>query len=273
MANKVDEIAADLRERIRRGDLRPGSKLPSIDDLAEEYSCNRNTGTRALNRLKAEGLLEYRAGRGSEGGGGGTYVRQRATQRMVRPRGIERDNLGYYSGKDVQNWRTIPGLGLAIATKPVPADIAELLGVSAGAPILLRERANGDPEREQYRQLTASWYHPSIIEDVPALTGDTGLGGGYDRIEEWAGEPLQWEEEVTAATPSPTEVAALLLPPGVPLLRILRTAALGRGKKARTVEVQDIRMSAELFSVRYRLQRRGAARWPVSPATGDYYAA
>jgi GntR family transcriptional regulator len=271
MTDKVDEIAADLREQIRAGNLTPGTKLLSIDEMARQYDCNRNTATRALNRLKAEGLLEYRAGKGSKSGGGGTYVRQRATDRMIRSRSIERDNLGYYSGEDVQHWRTIPGLGLAIDTRPVPADISELLGVEPGTPALVRERANGDPEQEQYRQLTRSWFHPSIVADLPILTGSTGLGGSYDRIEEWAQAPIQWTEEVTAATPSPAEVEALLLPPGVPMLRVLRVASLGRGKQARIVEVQDIRMSGELFSVRYPLRRRGAARWPVEPATGDYY--
>jgi len=189
----------------------------------------------------------------------------------MRSRSIERDHLGYYSGPTVQHWRTIPDLGLAVGTQSVSADIAELLGVAVGTPVLVRERANGDPEQPKFRQLTASWFHPSIVEDVPALDGDTGLGGSYDRIEEWAQQPLHWEEEVTAATPSPREAEALLLPLGVPMLRILRIASLGRGKKSRVVEVQDIRMSGELFSVRYPLQRRGAARWPVEPASADYY--
>lgn len=273
MAAKADDIAADLRERVRTGELPPGAKLPNIDTLAAEYGCNRNTATRALNRLKSEGLLEYRAGRGSktDEGGGGTYVRERAIQRMVRSRSIERDNLGYYSGKDVQHWRTIDGLGLAIDTRPVTPDIAALLGIEAGTFVLVRERVNGDPEQPEYRQLTRSWYAPWIVEELPVLTGSTGLGGSYDRIEEWADAPLSWEEEVTAATPSPAEAEALLLPPGVSLLRILRVASLGRGRQARVVEVQDIRMSGELFSVRYPLQRRGGARWPVQPANGDYY--
>lgn len=273
MTELVDEIAADLREQIHAGNLAPGAKLPSIDEMASQYGCNRNTATRALNRLKAEGLLEYRAGRGSKsGGGGGTYVREQAAHRMIRSRSIERDHLGYYSGGDVQHWRTIPGLGLTVDTRPAPRDIADVLGVEPGTPTLVRERANGDPDHEQYRQLTRSWYHPSIVDDLPILTGSTGLGGSYDRIEEWAGQPLQWTEEVTAATPNPAEVEALLLPPGVPLLRVLRVASLKQGRRSRVVEVQDIRMSGELFSVSYPIQRRGDARWPVRPATGDYYA-
>lgn len=265
MARTAEEIAGVLRQRIQSGELSPGDRLPSMADLAEEHSVNRQTARQALNQLKTEGLVE------SPGGRAGTVVRRRPAVRLVRSRTIERDHLGYYSGPDVQHWRTIPGLGLAIGTRPVPADIAALLGVEPGTPALVRERANGDPEQEQYRQLTASWFHPSIVEDVPVLSGSTGLGGSYDRIEEWAGQPLSWEEEASAAAPSPAEAEALLLPPGVPLLRILRVASLGRGRRARVVEVQDIKMSGELFSVRYALQRRGQAKWPVDPATGDYY--
>lgn len=265
MAGTADGIAADLRRRIESGELRPGDKIPAVEALAEEYGVAGQTPRQAIRMLKAEGLVENRGGRS------GNRVRDRGARRTVRSRSIERDELGYYSGKDVQHWRTIPGLGLAIDTRPAPPDIAELLGVEPGTSVLVRERANGDPEQEQYRQLTRSWYHPRIVEDLPILTSSTGLGGSYDRIEEWAGQPLQWTEEVTAATPGPSEVEALLLPPGVPLLRVLRVASLGRGRQARVVEVQDIRMSGELFSVRYPLQRKGGARWPVAPATGDYY--
>lgn len=266
MAGTADEIAADLRRKIQAGELQPGDKVPPVEALAKEHGVTGLTAREAIKLLKGEGLVENRGGRS------GNRVRHRSTRRMVRSRSIMRDQLGYYSGRDVINWRTIPGLGLTIdPQRPVPADIAELLGVAEGTLALVRERANGDPEREQYRQLTRSWYHPDIVEDVPVLTGDTGLGGSYDRIEEWAQQPIQWAEEVTAVNPSPDEARALLLPPGVPMLRILRVASLGRGSKARVVEVQDIRMSAELFSVRYSLQRRGAARWPVDAATGDYY--
>ena len=265
MAQTAEQIAASLRAQIQRGELQPGERLPSMEQLARDYSVNRQTARQALNQLKAEGLAE------SPGGRAGTVVRRRPTRRLTRSRSIERDHLGYYSGSTVQHWRTIQGLGPSRDTKPAPADIAELLGIEPGTPTQVRDRANGDPEQSAYRQLTTSWFHPSIVEDVPALTGDTGLGGSYDRIEEWAQQPLNWEEEVTAATPSPTEAAALLLPPGVPMLRILRIASLGRGRKQRVVEVQDIRMSGELFGVRYPLQRRGNARWPVEPASGDYY--
>lgn len=265
MAQTAEEIAAVLRERIQRGELQPGDRLPTMDALAEEYDVNRQTARQALNLLKNEGLVEYKGGRA------GTVVRERPAARMVRSRGMERDNKGYYSGANVQHWRPVEGTQTEVPTEPAPADIAGYLGIEPGTTVVVRKRLNGDPEVPAYRQLTDSWLHPDAVEAVPVIAGSSGLGGIYDRIEEWAQQPIVWEEEVTAATPSPDEVAALLLPPGVPLLRIIRTSTVKVDGRPLVAEVNDIRMSAELFSVRYPMTRKGAARWPVQPASADFY--
>lgn len=269
-----EEVAAQMRERIRTGELAPGTKLPTAAELAEATGLTRDTALRVLNLLKAEGLVEYRPGRGGKGGsGGGTYVRERPAERIIRSRAMHRDHLGYYSGEHVQHWRLVDGTRTEVAlADPVPADIAVLLGVPAGTPAVVRRRLNGDPGVPAHRQLTDSWLHPDVVEALPILAGSTGLGGMYDRIEEWTGRPILWEETVTAAMPSPVEAEALLLPAtGVPMLRVFRTSTIRVGRRRVVAEVNDIRMSAELFAVRYPMQRAGEARWPVTPATGDFY--
>jgi len=50
-------IAADLRQRIERGELRPGDALPSINRIAQDWGCAKTTAAKALNLLKAEGLV------------------------------------------------------------------------------------------------------------------------------------------------------------------------------------------------------------------------
>jgi len=264
----ADEIADELRTRIRNGDLRPGDRLPSMAGLAEAYGVNRQTARQALIVLKDEGLVEYRGGRN------GTFVRERPTERMVRSRVMERDELGYYSGPDVQHWRAITPTDVDREAH-VPGDIAAILGVEPGSRAAVRRRLNGDPNIPVRRQLTDSWLHPDAVAAVPVIAGDSGRGGIYDRLEEWAGAALVWDEESTAATPSPAEAAALLLPTGVPLLRVIRRTivkAPPTGGGPLVAEVNDIRMSGELFSVRHPLGRGRSARWPVAPATGDFYA-
>jgi GntR family transcriptional regulator len=272
MAGKAEDAAAQIRAQIQSGELAPGTKLPTTSELAATHGFDVNTARRVMATLRAEGLVEYRPGRGGKGGGGGTYVRERPTTRMVRSRAVERDPMGYYSGKAVQHWRLVEGTRTEVDTAPVPADVAELLGVPAGTPTIVRRRLNGDPAVAEHRQLTDSWIHPDAVEALPVLAGDTGLGGMYDRVEEWAERPISWSETITAAMPSPAEAAALLLPAGVPVLRVLRTSTI-RTPDGQTLvfEVNDIRMSAELFAVSYPLSRAKSARWPVTRASRDFY--
>ena len=273
MADTAEVIAAQLRERIQQGLLQPGDRLPTMEELVAQHGVSRQTARQALNLLKAEGLAEYRGGRA------GTVVREMHPRRLLRDRSVERDELGYYSGKSVQHWRALPhpaGEQTRVGRAPAPADIAELLNVPPGELVTVRRRIIGDPGQPELRQLADSWIAPWIEEELPALAGKTGLGGMYDRIEEWADRPLSWREEVSARMPSPDEAEALLMPStGVPILRAIRTTLLAeRGRKTpRAVEVQDIRMSAALFAVGYPVPRGGSAKWPVAPATSDYYQA
>jgi GntR family transcriptional regulator len=62
------QLAAQLRARIESGEL--GPRLPSIMKLAEEAQVSTRTMQRAIDLLKAEGILYTQPGRG-------TFVRQR----------------------------------------------------------------------------------------------------------------------------------------------------------------------------------------------------
>lgn len=58
------QLAATLREQITAGTLRPGQVIPSERTLAQQYNVGRETVSRAVKSLRAEGLLEYRRGMG-----------------------------------------------------------------------------------------------------------------------------------------------------------------------------------------------------------------
>ncbi|MFC1436045.1 GntR family transcriptional regulator [Streptacidiphilus sp. N1-3] len=273
MAARYEEIARDLRERITSGSYAPDTAMPRMRDVAAEYGVSDITVRKAYELLTREGLLEGR-------GRSGVFVKAHPDQvrLVVRNRQIERDELGYYSGPEVQHWRPIPypdGENTRVTTAPAPADVAELLGVETGELLTVRRRMVGDPSRPEYRQLADSWIAAWVMEELPTLASGTGLGGMYDRIEEWAGRALTWREEVSARMPAPEEADALLMAStGVPILRAVRITFLSeRGRKEpRVVEVQDIRMSAALFAVGYPVSRSGSAKWPVASATQDYYA-
>jgi DNA-binding GntR family transcriptional regulator len=57
-----EQLADILREQIRSGEL--SGRLPSGKTLAQEYEVSHRTSERALQALKAEGLVVAVVGRG-----------------------------------------------------------------------------------------------------------------------------------------------------------------------------------------------------------------
>ena len=67
------QIMAAIRGAVITGELSPGSKVPSVRDLAAEAQVNPNTMQRALTELEREGLLV----------GGGTSGRTVTTNQEI----------------------------------------------------------------------------------------------------------------------------------------------------------------------------------------------
>jgi DNA-binding GntR family transcriptional regulator len=253
---KYQQIAADLRDAIASGEFPQGSTLPRIADLMSRYSVARQTIREAIGVLETEGLVEAIRRRG-------TVVRARPDRhRIVRHRAANRDELGYLFSSDSSDWREIrPSV---VEYRPAPEDIARLLELPAGADVLVRDRLLGDLNRSERRQATTSYLPADLARGTALELPRTGPGGIYDRLEQDLGYgPLKWAEELSSQAATPADVAELALPPGVPVLRIVRISTAPSG---RVVEVNDTHVSAELYVVRYPISRTRAARWPVSPA-------
>lgn len=59
------QLADLIAEQIRAGKLKPGARLPSEIDLAEEYGVARLTARRAVRELVTRGLARTLPGKGS----------------------------------------------------------------------------------------------------------------------------------------------------------------------------------------------------------------
>lgn len=51
------QLAALLRAQVESKELSPGARVPSINTLAQQYDLSTSTVRKALNQLKAEGLI------------------------------------------------------------------------------------------------------------------------------------------------------------------------------------------------------------------------
>jgi DNA-binding GntR family transcriptional regulator len=58
-------IARTIREQIADGRLRPGDRIPSAADLAQQHGVHQRTVQFALSQLKADGLITTHFGKGS----------------------------------------------------------------------------------------------------------------------------------------------------------------------------------------------------------------
>lgn len=58
-----ERIAADIREQIRVGELKPGDELPSVSKLREKYECSATAVRNAMLVLRTEGLIESHPGK------------------------------------------------------------------------------------------------------------------------------------------------------------------------------------------------------------------
>src|SRR5215470_15149175 len=59
------QIADDLRSKIKSGELQPGEQIPTEGDLQNIYSASRNTIRDAIKRLVSLGIVQTRPGQGT----------------------------------------------------------------------------------------------------------------------------------------------------------------------------------------------------------------
>lgn len=72
------QLEEQIRLRIRRGQLLPGTLLPTVRSLAVELGINANTVARVYRDLQREGLLRLERGVG-------TFVTQASAEQAVEP--------------------------------------------------------------------------------------------------------------------------------------------------------------------------------------------
>lgn len=218
------QIAASLRAAIEEGELPPDSKLPSERELADRYGVAPQTAREAVKLLKNEGLVIGRAGKG-------VFVRQ--TPPLIRF-GIERFSRAKRAAGMAAQQSEAAALGLSsrqevleLAEVPAPEWVAKWYEIAPGAPVFMRSRrewVNDEPN-----QIATSYYRPEIVDGTAIKEQKTGPGGSYARLEENGHILTKFHEEIRTRMPSPDEIRQLRLPPGTPVVTVLRIAMTADG--------------------------------------------
>jgi GntR family transcriptional repressor for pyruvate dehydrogenase complex len=73
-----EEVAETIYEMIRNGQLKPGQKLESVQQLAESFQVSRSAIREALTSLRAMGLVEMKQGEG-------TFIREFESNQIIFP--------------------------------------------------------------------------------------------------------------------------------------------------------------------------------------------
>lgn len=222
------QIAAELRDRIMRGDLGPGDRLPSTAELVAHYSAANATIQRALSTLKAEGFLDSRVGKG-------VYVRDHQPL-VVDAAAYIAPAPGRFRYRLITVEEAVP-----------PADVLEALELAPGAVTVVRRRIL--VHDDQPVELSASYY-PAEIAAGTGLAGRDKIDGGAARVLAGLGFPQRnFVDRVSARPPTVDEAEALELPEGTPVIRQLRTVYSDR---QRPVEASVLVKGAHRYELRYR---------------------
>ena len=247
---KYRVIASDLRVAIQRGDYRPEGRLPGENDLMRQYQVARMTARQALAQLINEGLATARKG-------SGVYVRE---LRPVVRTGISRlAARGWGSGRSI--WAAdARGRELTVdqvevrRTEPpdrirllldLPDDAGAASGDAGGAVVSRSRRYVLDSKPVL---LSVSYLPAAIAAGTMIEYTDAGPGGVYARLRELGYPPARFREDLRSRMPEPAESARLELPPGTPVVDIVRTAVTAEGE---ILEVNEMTADASSYVFRY----------------------
>lgn len=242
------QIADHLRAAIDRGELAAGDKLPSEAELMRHYDVARMTVRQAIQELRTEGRVVAEQGRG-------VFVRMPPpVRRLASDRFARRHRdagQAAFLAEARQAGVTAQVDQIEVGTATPPAEVRARLGLDEGADVVVRSRrylADGAPIETAVSYVPADLAAGTRIADQ-----DTGPGGIYARLEDAGHELARFTEEVSARMPTTEERRRLRLTPGIPVLRVLRTAYDVDG---RPVEVCDTVKAAPAYVLEYEFPAR-----------------
>lgn len=240
-------VANELRAEILRGELSPGDKMASENQLAERFGVTRATVRKGIALLRMEGLITSHQGKGA-------FVRERPHVNMRQTGSIYRarratGESNYNAEARAQGQRPKQVIREVTETA-APEKVADRFGIDPGAPLVVRRllfTVDGAP-----MQLVDTYYEASLAVGTPLAEPRLIKGGANGFIENPEGpigrRIVQFIEDLDIRMPYPHEVELLDIPAGVPIAKVMRTAYDSAGE---VLEVQDSVVPCDRHAFRY----------------------
>ncbi|MFJ9690359.1 GntR family transcriptional regulator [Streptomyces bacillaris] len=260
---KVERIASEIREKIERGTLAPGARLPGVPQLQQEHGIAYQTARDIYGLLEDEGLVFSRRGKG-------TYV-SLVIDKIVSDR-TSRYQPGFREaggavgafeaemrakGFDFKNVVTI-------AKDVPPKKVTNIFEMHHRAKTLKRERVMSvflpsNAEALEVVQVATSWFPADVVDACPALGSvKPGAGGSKSRMAEAGFAQVRLREEIEVRSPTREEAAAL----GIAVEQaVMEITHMGLTAEGRVVEI--------CLHVLPRAKWRLSYEWAIdAPGTG-----
>ena len=155
----VYQLSEAIRDKIVRGEYRPGELIPTEDQLEKFYGVSRTTVRLALAKLVNEGYIRRQQGKG-------TYVNPRGLVTKGKRMPLSTDMFGVKSTTQI-----IQSAGMKVRTevlhfaRELPSeDVAEKLGINEKDPVLHFERLRYADDRPLV--LEKSWIPAAQCPDL-----------------------------------------------------------------------------------------------------------
>lgn len=229
-------VANDLRGRIESGALPPGAQLPSVNALMREFEVAGTTVQKAIRALKAAGLVDSRPGKG-------VFVREHT-------RMISRSADFTAPVPDGQKAPHGPSTPVVVTEVVPPDDVAEKLELEPGATAIKRARTMIDDKSGGAIEITASYLPASFAKGTELAESKKLKGATPGALARLGYVPRRCQEWVEARMPTATEAQTLELPPGTPVLRMLRVTWTDNNVP---IEALDIVFGADRYVLEYDL--------------------
>ncbi|MCX6066195.1 MAG: GntR family transcriptional regulator [Chloroflexi bacterium] len=172
------QISDALHNLIEVSDLRPGDRLPSENEIVNQFKISRNTARRALNALIVDGVAYTIQGKG-------TFVAPARTRTGLL-------NLTSFS-EDVKSRGYVPGSRLLSFSREIPPPkIAQALQVRPGGETFKIDRlrlANGEP-----MAINTSYLSVALVPQLESINLETGSLYAY--LEDQLGLPIEYGERI-----------------------------------------------------------------------------